>query len=465
MEIKGYSINHRLGVGATSEVLSAVRKDNGDKVALKRFNPLIAHDPEMRERLELEVETLEKLKHPNIIQFRGIFKDADTWGLELELVDGTSISSWSENHKTDLLEPKLYVLAKIAEGLASAHSLGIIHRDLKPENILISNNGEVKLADFGLARTLTRATITKSGVLLGSLAFMPPEVLKLEDATPRSDLYSFGVIAYQLLSGELPHQAESPQALIKQISEDMVRPVSELVPHLPARISNLIMLCLSKNPEHRPLSAWHVNAEIMHELLESGLLSFVTELVKSPMNTRALCEALILKHSVLVKACENASSVGEKIIILNALKKLFPDSEALMSLMNFKPTQERNFKNVIFLLLALVFIGGWGIWGKQAQNEKAVSVKPQTASARVVKENKKILRTKPISKFGFIKFEIPDDVKVSVDGAEVPKSFLKNWQVRPGLHRLQMVREGFNPIIGEVTVKEDEISVVRVGAQ
>lgn len=487
MEIQGYTIRHRLGVGATSEVLSAVRNDNGEAVALKRFNPLIAHDPEMKQRLELEVETLGRLRHPNIVQLRGIFQDGETWGLELELVDGPSISVWKESHPTTILEPRLWLLAKIAEALATAHGLGIVHRDLKPENVLISRTGDVKLADFGLARTITRATITRSGVLLGSLAFMPPEVLRLEDATPVSDLYSLGVIAYQLISGELPHKAESPQALIRQIGEERIVPVIELVPSISARMNSLIMSCLSRDPAARPPSAWHVHAEIMLELQGSGLLPLLPDLVKTPVNPVALSEALAMKHTSLVTAAKTAASVGEKIAAINAIRSLFPDSEALSELMSFSVEEEKSSRNYVPLLLLLIFFLGsgglWMVWDKKdpapvvSRNALAapviqvpvtppaeVKAAPLMVKSPVRKEKTTAPEVKTAPEKGFIKFEIPDDVKVTVDGSEVPRHLLLNWAVYPGTHKIQMIREGYSPINGEVHVRLGETSVVRVGA-
>lgn len=472
MEISGYQIHSRLGVGATSEVLAATRLDTGQKVALKRFNPLIAHDPEMRQRLELEAETLGHLLHPNIVALKGIFQDGDTWGLELEMVDGVSLPQWQENHRTQLLEPRLWVLAQIAQALAGAHAQGIIHRDLKPENVLVANTGIVKLTDFGLARTLTRATITRSGVLLGSLAFMPPEVLRLDDATAQSDLYSFGVIAYHLLTGALPYDAESPQGLIKQISDNAITPPQQKVSHISARINALVMSCLEKDSSRRPISAWHVHAELMQELLESGLMKLTPLLVATPLSSVALAEALSLKHQTLVRTCELAQDNSARIPAINALRTLFPASEdlpRLMSAFSAPVTNETSrTKKSLWVLLLFLIIGGttFVLWPKQV-DVPAVTKAPELtpAPAPLPKpEPVVVAKPKPVSApVGYIRFEVPEDIKVSVDGTEVPKNSLHRWRVSPGPHRLRMTREGYNPIDGEVHVKRDDVSVVRIG--
>lgn len=482
MEIQGYQVHRRLGVGATSEVLAATRLDNGRQVALKRFNPLIAYDPEMRQRLELEAQTLETLIHPNIVALNGIFQDGDTWGLELEMVDGNSLPDWQSKHATQLLEPRLWVLAQIAQALAAAHSQGIIHRDLKPENVLVADSGAVKLTDFGLARTLTRATITRSGVLLGSLAFMPPEVLRLEDATAQSDIYSFGVIAYQLLTGVLPYDAESPQGIIKQIGEGKMSEPQLKAPLVSARMNNLIMSCLAKLPHERPASAWHVQAEIMQELLESGLLQLAPQLVVTPMSHTFLAQALTTKHRSLIKTCETAVDNAQRIPAINALRTLFPDSEELPRLLALlaTPHDERSEskKRLAWLVLILIFIGAsaYALWPRAVSETLPVTIAlapapvvapvvtptpqapPLVAAAPVPKATPK--RLNPI---GHIRFEVPDDIKVLVDGTEVPKHSLNRWRVSPGTHRLRMIREGYSPIEGEVHVKENDVSVVRIG--
>jgi serine/threonine protein kinase len=491
MQINGYQVHSRLGVGATSEVFRATHLSTQREVALKRFAPLIAHDPEMRQRLELEAETLATLRHPNIVGLLGVFKDDETWGLELEFVDGKDLKVWSEEHPGPLLEPRLWVLAQVAQGLATAHAQGIVHRDLKPENILISCQGEVKLSDFGLARTITRATITRSGVLLGSLAYMPPEVLSLEDATAASDIYSFGVIAYQLLTGELPHRAESPQALIRQICSDPIPDIGARTPALSERIAKLVHSCLDRDPSKRPESAWHLHAEIMQELMTSGLLRLCPLMATTPISSTHLAEALRIKHQQLVKNIESAQDLGARVRGINALQALFPSSEELPRLMGLlgQGREDKNRSKLIYFMSAvlILLVTGAGLVSLKLKHDptpavvevEAPPVEPipveQTppvvaapqpeikpiALTPVANAVEKKITPKP--QFGFISFEIPEDVKVFVDGTEVPKLSLNKWRVKPGPHSLRLVREGFEPIRGEVYVKDGEISVVRVG--
>jgi serine/threonine protein kinase len=484
MEIQGYDINGRIGFGATSEVFKAMRLSDNKPVALKRFTPLIAQDPEMRRRLEIEAETLASLSHPNIVALQGVFQDEDTWGLELELVDGEALPQWSLAHPIDLIEPRLWILAQIAQGLAAAHSEGVIHRDLKPENVLISREGQVKLTDFGLARTLTRATITRSGVLLGSLAFMPPEVLRLEDADERSDIYSYGVIAYQLLAGTLPFDAESPQGLIKQISEKDAPALHISTPHVSRKMSQLVQSCLMKDPSARPQSAWHIHAEIMQELLSTGLIKLAPLLVTTPFNSVTLSDALKIKHERLIQKASSSVSTEEKIESLNALQVLFPTSEKLPELLaSLTAAPEKKSKRPWLLALLIFLISSCAVvlWSqrdiiKTAQTPAAptrpitvgtpapltLGVAANVPAPEAVVAPKEV-KARPTVLKGFIRFEVPEDIKVFVDGSEVPRSMMSRWSVTPGTHRLRMVREGYQPIEGQVHVKPQDVSVVRIG--
>src|SRR3569623_1620684 len=156
----------------------------------------------------------------------------------------------------DLLEPKYWILAQIARGLGAAHELGILYRDLKLENILVSDAGQAKVTDYGLARSISRATLTRLGLLIGSLGYMAPEVINQDRPTIQSDIFSFGVVAYELLSGASPFHTETPQSLVRSISEGAITPIAQRVPHLPRENAELISACLSVDPIIRPANIW-----------------------------------------------------------------------------------------------------------------------------------------------------------------------------------------------------------------
>ena len=499
MEISGYKIERLLGVGATSEVFLAKRDRDDQYVALKRFSPIVANDPEARERLEQEVKTLSQLNDPNIVSLLDVFDDKNTWGLELEYVDGVDIKKWNDSVEYNLIEPKLWVIANIAKALGSAHTQGIIHRDLKPENVLVSREGEIKLTDFGLAKSLTSTTLTRTGVLVGSLAYMPPEVLNLSDSSHLSDIYSLGVIAYLLLTGDLPHKAESPQGLIKQIcQDDIISPRSENS-LISKKVSDLVASCLEISPEKRPQSVWHIHAELMLELMQSELLHLCPSLVKTPFNPTSLNESLVIKKNNLLEIA-SSDKMEIKLEAIGHLQILFPDLEELPGLMaslSVKPDKNQSKKRSLLLLLLLIFFTGitvsYRIYDYKKSKKLEISrvaeakklkelalidlAKKDAISTKVTattmtppkkkREKKQRINTVTSSqrKYGFISFEIPDDVKAFVDGIEVPKKSLNKFRVSPGDKELRLVKNGYPPIMGKVTVQLNETSIIRAGTQ
>ena len=482
MEISGYQVFNRVGAGATSEVFRAKCLDYDREVALKCFSQIVCTDEDMLRRLELEAVTLEALNDPNIVKLYRSFHDGNHWGLELEYIDGNSLDEWRQLNKSELIQPKLYILTEILKGLSSAHLKGIIHRDLKPENILISNTGDVKLTDFGLAKTLTSATITKSGLLIGSLAYMPPEVLDLSQANKKSDIYSFGVIAYELLAGKLPFESQSPQALIREITSEQARDLNLVAPLISKKISNIVMSCLAKNPKDRPESTFHIYAEIMSELAESSIASYVKELVKIPFETTLYSQALTDYYQEIEGEVKDLEKLEDALFIHAKLKALYNQSQLIHKVESFilglKNQKERNRRPFYFVILfiSLIYTAGFiFMQGQPSPTKEQLAAVPKLTPAIPLKvKPKQIITKKKIAKkkvtspaavveFGFINFEIPKDISVFVDGIAVPKASLNKYKLRPGEHNVRFVKKGFDPISGKVFVTVNKTSIVRIG--
>lgn len=494
-----HQIVRSLGIGATSEVFEAVRVRDDTRVALKRFSAFVTNDPAMRERLRLEVEVLGKLRHPNIVNLLGTVETEHAFALELELVAGSSLGVWNAGYKGTLLEPKLWILAEVTRALGAAHENQILHRDIKPENILVANAGDVKLTDFGLARSLSRVTVTKSGVLIGSLAYMAPEIIDMADATEKSDIFSFGVIAYELLANARPFPGESPQAIIRQIAEGKARPLREINPLIPPSTAALIHACLDPNPGRRPLSIWHVHADLMAQLQASGLLPYCRGLV-SAQRMECLVEALRKKRERLLDrhgrlaAGKQAVGLAEKLEILNELKALFPDDAAVDTLLEEAVSSHaresvvphRRHRLALLLLLGLGLSGAAaGIFFWQAGEpvakvrESAASLPtpapnspPEPAIAAgtdsvptLPSEAKEAGGTTAAAQpnHGFVRFAVSREVDVYVDDNFVPPERRGRYRTSPGSHDIRMEMKGYLPIHNRIVVKPGKTVVVRAG--
>ena len=253
-----------------------------------------------------------------------------------------------------------------------AHEIGIIHRDLKPENILISNDGDVKLSDFGLAKELGRLTMTRLGLLVGSLGYMAPELVDGKKADTRADIFSFGTIAYEMLTNKPTFSEDAPQTLLKSIVDTKVESLASLCPYIPQRITNLIEKCLAKDPDDRPESIWLVEAEIMGYLANTRLVPFCKTLVATNSSGQELKKVLKLKHESLQSRKEEllsdkAASPCLLINLANEFQKLFPDDPSSMELLAAINQRDRDKKaayqyRAAAVIVLLFFIGLWGMW-------------------------------------------------------------------------------------------------------
>jgi eukaryotic-like serine/threonine-protein kinase len=265
-----YSIVSALGGGGMAKVYLAHDEILDRDVALKVLREQFAEDEEFVERFKREAQSAAALSHPNIVQVydRGKAGDGASY-IAMEYVPGGTLKehiSWS-----GLLDPEAAVslALQIAEALSAAHERGIVHRDIKPQNVLVTATGDVKVADFGIARAASAATISQRSVVLGTASYMSPEQAMGKPATPRSDLYSLGVLLYEMLTGELPYTAENPVAVSMKHVGEPVRPPRELNPEIPEELDVLVTKLLAKDPEARYESA----AELAEDLrrLRGGL--------------------------------------------------------------------------------------------------------------------------------------------------------------------------------------------------
>ena len=439
---------------------------------------MVHQDAEALGRLKLEVESLEKLRHPNVVSLLGEHVQEKFYALELELIEGSDLRVWQKNNKATLIEDRLWILAQIARGLGAAHELEILHRDLKPENILISDTGDVKITDFGLARQLDRLTMTRLGLLTGSLGYMAPEIINGSKATPKSDVFSFGVIAYELLTGGSPFLGETPQALLKSIVEQREISVKQKNPLVPARIAKLIEESLEKNPEDRPETIWNLEGEILSYLSTTRLLPLCKNMMNQRTRGAALTQALSLKNKTLhgeIESLEkeNISEVrGRLLEVAQEIMILFPEDKISAKIIE-KLNASRSSKLPLVLVIGLlIFVGGGlALWNQKPKDiEKpaqvtvpAAVVEPQ-ASATKVPVVTKVVRSKvdqarpapvPVPAHGAIKFLADYDVQIYVDDKLVPSDLWDSYKTAPGGHTVKLVKAGFLPIENQVQVTKN----------
>jgi eukaryotic-like serine/threonine-protein kinase len=252
-----YRVEGRLGVGGMSTVMLAVDERLERKVAVKLLAEHLADDPTFVSRFKREALAAGRLVHPNIVQVYDFGFDQATSQhfIVMECVSGHSCAELLRDRGHLDVEQAVDIVAQACRGLDYAHRNGVIHRDVKPGNLLVSDTGVVKLADFGIARAADQSSITQVGSVLGTAAYLSPEQARGDEAGPQADLYSLGVVAYQLLSGRLPYEATSLSELALKQQRESPRPLDELNPRVSRELAEAVALSISTYREDRPATA------------------------------------------------------------------------------------------------------------------------------------------------------------------------------------------------------------------
>lgn len=254
-EIAGrYRIDRRLGAGGMSTVFLAQDTVLERPVAVKLLAEHLADDEPFVARFQREARAAARLQHPNVVQVfdSGLDEASHRHYIVMELVDGPSAADLLRDHKRLEIDHAVAIARDACHGLDYAHRAGVVHRDVKPGNLLISNeSGATKLADFGIAKAAEQTRITQVGSVLGTAAYLSPEQAHGEEAGPRSDVYSLGVCAYQMLTGRLPHEYASLTELALKQRDEPVVPIAELRPEVPAELDLAVRVSLERDPADR----------------------------------------------------------------------------------------------------------------------------------------------------------------------------------------------------------------------
>lgn len=265
-----YTLGELLGSGGMAEVCLAHDEVLDRDVALKILKNQYAENHEFVDRFRREARSAAALNHPNIVSVydRGSSEDG-TYYIVMEYVPGGTLKE--RILREGPLDPSTVVElgSQIARALAAAHEKGVIHRDVKPQNVLLTNTGDAKVTDFGIARAANATTTSQSNIILGTVGYMSPEQAKGEPVDFQSDLYSLGVVLYEMLTGELPYSAQDPVALAMQHVNEPPRSPKEAKSEVPEALDTLTVKLLAKKPEDRYASAAALADDL--ERVRSGL--------------------------------------------------------------------------------------------------------------------------------------------------------------------------------------------------
>jgi serine/threonine-protein kinase len=250
-----YAVSARIAHGGMATVYLAMDTRLDREVALKVMHAELARDEEFVRRFIGEAKSVARLSHQNVVAVFDQGSDGPFLYLAMEYVPGRTLKELLSERGRFAPAAALDIMAGVLDGLAAAHASGIVHRDVKPENVLLTPDGRLKVADFGLARAQAAAAHTRAGLLIGTVAYLPPEQVTGDSMGPRSDVYSAGVVLFELLTGRQPFTGDSPIAVAYQhVNQDVPAP-STLVPGIPVAVDRLVLAATSRDPALRPADA------------------------------------------------------------------------------------------------------------------------------------------------------------------------------------------------------------------
>ena len=308
-----YEIIEELGKGGMGRVYRVEDKKIKEEVALKLIRPEVASDKKTIERFSNELKMARKIAHRNVCRMYDLGEEKGTHYITMEYIPGEDLKRLIKKVGQFSAGKTIFMARQVCEGLAEAHRFGVVHRDLKPQNIMIDEDANARIMDFGIARTVKGKGITGAGVMIGTPEYMSPEQADVKEVDQRSDIYSLGVILYEMVTGRVPFEGETPLGIAMKHKNEVPQDPRQINAQLTEDLSRVIMRCLEKDKEKRYQSAGEVSAELQN--IEKGMPT--TERIvsqKKPLTSREITVKFSLRKIFLPAVVVIAVAIAALII-------------------------------------------------------------------------------------------------------------------------------------------------------
>ena len=347
MITKGQKINDRyeiirsIGEGGMANVYLGYDTILDRNVAIKVLRGDMSNDEKFVRRFQREALSASSLAHPNIVEMYDVGEDDGLYYIVMEYIEGKTLKQLLKKRGTLTLSEAIDIMLQLTEGMAHAHDSYIIHRDLKPQNIMIKDDGQIKITDFGIAMALNATQLTQTNSVMGSVHYLPPEQASGKGSTIKSDIYSMGIIFYELLSGSLPFRGDNAVEIALKHMRDPLPSLRESNPAIPQSIENIILKATAKNPKNR-----YDDVRSMHEDL-------LTALDDSRMNE----EPIKFKFPEHEETKKKTEEVKTPEVPVEEVAKENDDNNDILDIKEKKSDKRNKIIIIILAIISVLIIG------------------------------------------------------------------------------------------------------------